>query len=180
MPTTCFAPAFPPDSHGRKLTTTPEAASCYRTAQRHCRDVSRLIGNLQNTSRADPHFAVAAVDLLVLGGEPASAPASTGPSSPSLSGSANSSSPTDAPLRLPETRPPRHAWERHHIEVVLAAGRGDACRAVDLLREHLTVVTCDPIAVAIVLGAADQEPIDDILARLPGCHYSPDEAQPRQ
>ncbi len=59
------------------------------------------------------------------------------------------------------------------MEVVTAAADANARRAVDLLREHLTVVACDPIATVVVLGAGGQERLDDILEKLPGCHPQP-------
>jgi hypothetical protein len=129
------------DSHGRRLTTTAEAARRYRTAQELCRDESRLVEALRGAVGADPGFAVAAADLSALDNGP---PAT---SEPSL-----------------------QAWERHHVEVVAAAAGRNPRRAVDLLREHLSVVACDPIATAVVLDAAPDEPLDDILDRLPTCH----------
>jgi hypothetical protein len=59
------------------------------------------------------------------------------------------------------------AWERHHIEVVGAAASGQPRRAVDLLRDHLSADGCDPIATTIVLGAAREEPLDDLRASDP-------------
>ena len=59
------------------------------------------------------------------------------------------------------------------MEVVTAVADANARRAVDLLREHLTVVSCDPIAIAVVLGAGSQEQLDDILQKLPSCHPQP-------
>lgn len=59
------------------------------------------------------------------------------------------------------------------MEVVTAAADANARRAVDLLREHLTVVACDPIATVVVLGVGSQERLDDILEKLPSCHPQP-------
>jgi hypothetical protein len=136
------------ESHGRRLTTTPEAAARYRSAQARSGDRASLVAALRAAVRADPGFVVAAADLAALApgaGDAVAARAAT-------------------PLR---------AWERHHVEVVAAAAGRDARRAVDLLREHLAVVTCDPVATAVVVGAAAGEALDDILDRLPGCHGRP-------
>jgi hypothetical protein len=140
MPTQSVSPRAR-ESHGRQLTTTAEAAIFYRAAQEHCRDTSHLIRILRLAARADPAFEVAAIDLGALDGR----------------------------LRAPTAWSLR-PWERHHIEVVMAAAGRDARRAVDLLREHLSVVACDPVATAIVVGAAGHEPLDDIFDRLPSCH----------
>jgi hypothetical protein len=138
------APPRARESHGRELTTTAEAAILYRTAQQHHRDRSQLIRVLQLAVRADPAFAVAASDLAALDGR----------------------------LPTPPTRPLR-LWERHHIEVVTEAAGNNPRRAADLLRDHLSVVACDPIATAIVLGAPGHEPLDDILDHLANCHHPP-------
>jgi hypothetical protein len=131
----------PRDSHARPLTTTLAAARHYRTAQTHHPDKTRLLAALRRAVRADPRFAVAAADLMALDGH----------------------QPTAA-------TPPLHAWERHHVEIVTATIDGNTPRAADLLREHLTVVACDPIATTIVLQVATHEPLTDILQRLPRCH----------
>jgi hypothetical protein len=135
------------ESHGRHLTTTPEAAASYRAAQAECSDRARLVAALRGAVRADPAFVVAAADLSALSAEP---DAVTSAGAPAM-----------ARLR---------AWERHHVEVVTAALRRDARHAVDLLREHLSVVSCDPVATAVVVGAAPGEALDDILDGLPSCH----------
>lgn len=137
-------PPRPEECHGRELTTTPEAARRYRNAQGHYLDESLLAADLRLAVLADPAFALGAADLAALSG------AQPTRGTPSL-----------------------RAWERHHLEVVAAAADADARRAVDLLREHLTVVTCDPIATVVVLGAARQERLDDILEKLPSCHPQP-------
>ena len=133
------------ESHGLLLTTPPEAAARYRAAQAQSTDRARLVAALRGAVRADPGFVVAAADLSALDSAPPAALAA----------------PTRAPLR---------AWERHHVEVVAAAAGRDAPRAVDLLREHLAVVACDPVATVVVVGAAPGEALDDILDRLPACH----------
>jgi hypothetical protein len=99
------------------------------------------VAALRRALHEDPDFAVAAADLAALRGEETGVP----------TGAVN-------------------VWERHHVEVVLAAARGHSCRAVDLLREHLSAVGCDPVATAIVAGAAGVEPLDDLRRGLPGCH----------
>jgi hypothetical protein len=129
------------ESHGRRLTTTPDAASRYRAAQSEYRDRERLVAALRGALRADPGFAVAAADLAALAG----------------------GAPGDPALTL-------HGWERHHLEVVAAAAGHNPRRAVDLLREHLSAVVCDPVATAVVLDAATDEPLEDILGELPSCH----------
>ena len=144
----CPGPNPSHESHGRHLTTTPEAAARYRAAQAEFSDRARLVAALRGALRADPGFVVAAADLSAL----APAPDGTGEAPPT------------APLR---------AWERHHVEVVNAAAGRDARRAVDLLREHLSMVACDPVATAVVVDAAPGEALDDILAGLPGCHGLP-------
>jgi len=48
-------------------------------------------------------------------------------------------------------------WERHHNEVVRTAASGDSKRAVDLLREHLAGVGCDPLAFRIVAQLRQSE-----------------------
>ena len=135
--------SLPRESHGRELTATGDAARYYRTAQQHHRDRSRLIAALRLAVEADPTFAVAASDLAAL----------------------------DRGQAASENHP-YQSWERHHVEVVGAAADGNARRAVDLLREHLAVVACDPIATAVVLGAASDEVVNDILDRLPACHFA--------
>ncbi len=134
-------PPCPEEDHGRELTTTPEAAEWYRNAQGHATQRSLLDADLRQAVRADPGFALAAADLAALSG----------------------AQPTRA-------TPTLRGWERHHIEVITAAADGSARRAVDLLREHLAVVSCDPIATVVVLGTAGQEGFDDILEKLPSCH----------
>jgi hypothetical protein len=133
--------SLPQESHGRWLTATSDASHYYRTAQERHRDKLPLIAALRLAVEADPTFAVAATDLAALDrGQPA------------------------------REGHPHQSWERHHVEVVRVAADGNARRALDLLREHLTVVACDPIATAVVLGAATDESVRDILDRLPPCH----------
>jgi hypothetical protein len=137
-------PSRPFESHGRALSTTPEAARHYQVAQDRHRDKSGLVGALQRAVDADPGFAVAAADLSALEGR--------------------------APVAHSG---PLHTWERHHLEV-LAAARRDVQRAADLLREHLAVVRCDPVVTAVVVGAATDDLSADILGKLPDCHYGLD------
>ena len=65
-------------------------------------------------------------------------------------------------------------WERHHIEVVRTAAAGNLDRAIDLLREHLASVGCDPLALRIVAELqrrqGHHDELDDLGNRLPGCH----------
>jgi hypothetical protein len=133
----------PRESHGRRLTTTAKAAEHYNSAQTHHRDKSHLRASLRSALQADPAFAVAAADLAAL----------------------DDAHPDPASGEM-------RTWERHHVEVVAAAADRDGRRAVDLLREHLCMVGCDPVAVAVVIDRAGDEPLDDILDRLPSCHRS--------
>jgi hypothetical protein len=136
------------ESHGHPLSTTTEAARLYRTAQHEVREPLTLLSALRMAMVSDPHFAVAAFDLAALGGVP----------------------PPPAPTAL-------HTWERHHIEVVLSATRGTTCRAVDLLRDHLSEVGCDPIATTVVLDATRGERLDDLRDR-PPCWHTPPTGEP--
>ena len=74
------------------------------------------------------------------------------------------------------------SWERHHIEVVRAARRGNVSRATDLLREHLAHVGCDPLALRIVTDLrrriGNLDGLEDFSAQLPGCHRAPSETVP--
>ena len=68
-------------------------------------------------------------------------------------------------------------WERHHNEVVRTAASGDSKRAVDLLREHLAGVGCDPLAfqhrrpMAPASEGTDDD-FENLASQLPGCHPS--------
>jgi len=68
-------------------------------------------------------------------------------------------------------------WECHHIEVVTAAAAGHVTRASDLLREHLTSVGCDPLAVRITARlrepVAGDDDLENLASQLPGCHATP-------
>jgi hypothetical protein len=127
--------------HGHPLSTNGDAARFYRAAQeRHCQR-RPLVAALRMAMASDPHFAVAAADLAALAAvAPAAAPAAL------------------------------HTWERHHIEVVRTALGGETARAIDLLRDHLSAVGCDPIATTVVLDAARGERLGDLRDGLPGCH----------
>jgi hypothetical protein len=137
-------PTRPYESHGRALSTTPDAARHYQVAQDRHRNRSGLVAALQRAVDADPGFALASADLCALEGRDPVA----------YSG-------------------PLHTWERHHLEV-LAAARRDVQRAADLLREHLAVVRCDPVVTAVVVGATTDDRSADLLRNLPGCHYARD------
>jgi hypothetical protein len=130
--------------HGRVVTATRPAAAWYKQAQQAI-DSRRAATALRLAVGADPSFRLAAADL----------------------GAIIRTSGND-PGRWPMT------WERHHIEVVRAAATGNARRAVDLLREHLAGVGCDPLAFRIV--AQMRQPVgmddgfEDLAGQLPGCH----------
>jgi len=134
-------PPYPHESHGHQLSTTPEAAEWYQTAQLHSGDRARVLAALHAATVADPGYPVAAIDLSAF----------------------ERRSPVGASGHLT-------GWERHHVDIVAAAASGDVHRAVDLLRDHLVTVGCDPIAVALVLAAGPSEPVDDLLDGLPACH----------
>ena len=74
------------------------------------------------------------------------------------------------------------SWERHHIEVVRTASAGNVSRATDLLREHLASVGCDPLALRIVTDlrrrTGDRDGLEDLSAKLPGCHRAFRETPP--
>jgi hypothetical protein len=129
--------------HGRAVTATPRAAAWYQQAQRAI-DSCRAAKALRLAVGADPDFGLAAADLGAITGTPDN----------------------DAGRRA-------MAWERHHIEVVRTAAAGHAGRAVDLLREHLASVGCDPLAVRIVARLrqpVNDDDFEDLATRLPGCH----------
>jgi hypothetical protein len=129
--------------HGRVVTATRRAAAWYRQAQRAV-DARLAATALRRAVGADPGFWLAAADLGAITGTAA-----------------------DDPGGRPMT------WERHHIEVVRAAAAGEAGRAVDLLREQLASVGCDPLAFRIVarLGPSVTDgDLEDLAAQLPGCH----------
>jgi len=135
------------DVHGRAVTANRQAAALYRQAQRAAD--SRLAATaLRLAVNADPAFGLAVADLDAITGT-----ASQGPSHHQMN------------------------WERHHIEVIAAAATGNARRAADLLREHLTSVGCDPLAICItarlrpLTGPGDN--FEDLAGRLPGCHATP-------
>jgi hypothetical protein len=135
------------DGHGRALTTTPIAAGWYRLAQRQAFPSDDPRRALRRAVDADAAFALAAVDLRALTGDP-----------------------TPARIAGPLT-----GWERHHCEIVAAAVGGHRLRAAALLRQHLGEVACDSLALRIVAhalagaGAAAAD-VDDLLAEAPTCH----------
>jgi len=57
-------------------------------------------------------------------------------------------------------------WERHTTRFVRTAASGDSKRAVDLLREHLAGVGCDPLAFRIVAQLRQSEGTDDDFENL--------------
>lgn len=129
--------------HGRAVTATRRAAEWYREAQRAA-DPRHATAALRLAVSADPGFGLAAADLAAITGAP-----------------------DPDPGRGPMT------WERHHIEVVRTVAAGRAGRAVDLLREHLASVGCDPLAFRIV--ARLRQPVqddgfEDLAGQLSGCH----------
>jgi hypothetical protein len=131
------------DGHGRTVTATPRAAAWYQQAQRAI-DSRRAAAALRLAVRDDPGFGLAAADLAAIAGTPDN----------------------DAGRRL-------MTWERHHIEVVRTAAAGNAGRAVDLLREHLASIGCDPLAFRIVARLRqpmNDDDFEDLAAQLPDCH----------
>jgi hypothetical protein len=108
---------------------------------------------LRQAIRADAGFGLALADLEALTGEVAQRP-----------------------------RARQMNWERHHIEVVRAAGSGETERAADLLREHLAGTGCDPLALRIVTYLLDPQGLEagfcDLGLQLPGCHPSPWQSVP--
>ena len=134
------------EDHGRAVTASPEAAARYRQAQRAV-DRHQAATALHLAIEADPAFELALADLDAITGTSAER---TG----------------HRPMN----------WERHHNEVVRTAASGDSKRAVDLLREHLAGVGCDPLAFRIVARLRQPEGTDDdfenLASQLPGCHPS--------
>lgn len=129
--------------HGRAVTATWRAAALSQQAQ-EASDPHRATAALHLAVSADPGFDLAAADLGALTGTPAHHSA-----------------------RRPTT------WERHQIEVVAAAAAGQAGRAVDLLREHLASVGCDPLAFRIVARfrhSVNGDDFETLAGQVPGCH----------
>jgi hypothetical protein len=132
------------EDHGRVVTTNQRGAAFYRQAQRAV-DARQATTALCLAVGADPAFALAIADL------------------DAITGTAG-----EAPSRQ------QMNWERHHIEVVRTAATGDTKRAVDLLREHLANVGCDPLALRIAAhlrrpGGHDDD-FEHLVGRLPSCH----------
>ncbi len=135
------------DVHGRVVTANQRAAARYRQAQRAA-DSRLATTALRLAVHADPAFGLAVADLGALAGT-----ASQVPSRQQMN------------------------WERHHIEVVATAATGNARRAVDLLREHLAGVGCDPLAFRIAAmlrqPAGKNDDFENLASQLPGCHPGP-------
>lgn len=129
------------DDHGRRLSTTPEAAAHYRAAQRAAPRIGLVRRALGEAIGTDPRFALARAALAALGPDGAGRP--------------------DRPAT---------SWERRHLDVVDAVRAARPRRAADLLREHLLDVGCDPLACLVVVHALDGDEIDDLVANAPGCH----------
>jgi hypothetical protein len=121
-----------------------QAAAFYRHAQRAI-DTRGAVAALRRAVRSDPAFELAVADLGAL---------------------------AESPSHVMSGR--QMNWERHHIDVVHAAGSGDLGRAADLLREHLASVGCDPLALRIVTElrqrAGERTGLDDLVGYLPMCH----------
>ena len=140
------APGPAVEDHGRAVTASSEAAARYRQAQRAV-DRHQAATALHLAVEADPAFELALADLDAITGTSAERPGHR-----------------------------QMNWERHHNEVVRTAASGDSKRAVDLLREHLAGVGCDPLAFRIVAQLRQPEGTDDdfenLASQLPGCHPS--------
>lgn len=132
---------FAVEDHGRAVTANPQAAAWYRAAQRAV-DCRQATVVLQLALLADPGFGLAIADLNALTGQV-------------LRGSF-----------LHQMN-----WERHHVQVVLAAYAGKARWAADLLQEHLANVGCDPLASRIV--ATHQPSMWVVTERIANCHPDP-------
>ena len=132
------------EDHGRAVTANWRAAAWYRQAQRAV-DRRQAIAALRLAVIADAAFALALADL------------------GSLTGAARNGS-GGRPM----------SWERHHMEVVSTAAAGNPVRALDLLREHIASVGCDPLAVRIVAQlrrpAATADDFEDLADQLSPCH----------
>lgn len=133
------------EDHGRVVTTNARAAGFYRQAQRAV-DARRATMALRLAVNADPAFGLAIADLDALTGTTGEAPSH-----------------------------PQMNWEGHHIEVVRTAATGNAKRAAGLLSEHLASVGCDPLAVRVAaqLRPRQDDDIEELISRLPGCHATP-------
>ena len=140
------APGPAVEDHGRAVTASSEAAARYRQAQRAV-DRHQAVTALHFAVEADPAFELALADLDAITGTSAERPGHR-----------------------------QMNWERHHNEVVRTASSGDSKRAVDLLREHLAGVGCDPLAFRILAQLRQPEGTDDdfenLARQLPGCHPS--------
>jgi hypothetical protein len=132
------------EGHGRAVTAGIQAAAFYRQAQQAV-DTIDVVTALRLAVGADPAFEIAVTDLGAL---------------------------AEAPSDVVSRR--LMNWERHHLEVVRTAVAGDFARAVDLLREHLAGVGCDPLALRIVTelrrSAGLRDGIEDLTGLLAACH----------
>jgi hypothetical protein len=131
------------EDHGRAVTANPRAAAWYRQAQRAA-DPGGAAVALRLAIEADPGFDLAVADLVAMAGIP-----------------------NDCTWRS------QMSWERHHLEVIRASAIGDTRRAIDLLREHLAGVGCDPLAFRIAARfghSTAAEDYSDLTAQLPDCH----------
>lgn len=129
------------DEHGRRLSTTGAAASLYRAAQRAVPAIDSVRRALREALDADPGFVIADAAL--------------------------------AALELGErgtNGSPGTSWERRHIDIVAGARSTQPERAVDLLRDHLLDVGCDPIASLVVSAFVKPGEVTDLLADAPRCH----------
>ena len=140
------------EDHGRAVTANTAAAAFYRQAQQ-AREMPEAVTALRHAVTADPAFRLADADLEAF----------------------SEAAPRVAAGRLLN-------WERHHIEVVSTAAAGNLLRAVDLLREHLVSVGCDPLALRVIAELqrrhGQQDELDDLEDRLPSCHSGSRKAFP--
>jgi hypothetical protein len=129
------------EDHGRAVTANLQAAALYREAQQAV-DCRQATVLLELAVLADPEFGLAIADLNALAGRAVRSPS-------------------------------RHQmnWERHHAQVVSAAGADNAKRAADLLHDHLANVGCDPLACRISTHL--QPSIRNVTERLSSCHPAP-------
>jgi DNA-binding GntR family transcriptional regulator len=142
------------EDHGRVVTANAAAAAFYRRAQQ-ATETSEAVTALRHAVSADPAFRLATADLEAF---------------------------TEAAPRDMTGR--QLNWERHHIEIVSTAAAGNPDLAVDLLREHLASVGCDPLALRIIAELqrrkGHHDELDDLDDRLPGCHPGSRKAVPSQ
>jgi hypothetical protein len=130
--------------HGRVVTASQDAAAFYRLAQQAVHSPD-AVRALGLAIEADPAFGLAVADLDAMTAAPPS------------------------PIHRRQM-----GWERHHVEVVRTAAAGNVDRASDLLRELLTSIGCDPLALRILTDACNRvgrrNELQDLTDQLPGCH----------